>query len=240
MPTNADREKARTSVQHRRAHTGLHAGFGALALSTFIAFAGCDSKGSGAPATGAGGKTGSGGSGSGGSGFGGMTSMGSMGGMVAGMMGTGTGGSSGAGGATAEPPQIKEEGMATAKLCNLLVGANDESIDFKLEIGSTGVSLTASSGKCSPPAPTPCAVIPAGNVHVRLSRSGITIAEGVATIAAGKPIIGIATINDQTGRAALGFVDELPAGETCESITLDDPDGGAPGPKPGPDAGIKR
>jgi hypothetical protein len=238
MPTNADREKTRTSVQHRRAHTGLHAGFGALALSTFIAFAACDSKGSGAPATGAGGKTGSGGSG--GSGFGGMMSMGSMGGMVAGMMGTASGGSSGAGGATGEPPQIKEEGMATAKLCNLLVGANDESIDFKLEIGSVPVVLTASSGKCSPPAPTPCAAIPAGNVHVRLSRNGITTAEGIAVITANKPIIGVATLDDQTGRPALGFIDELPANETCESLTLDDPDGGAPGPMPKPDAGIKR
>jgi hypothetical protein len=232
MPTNADREHDGTSVQHRRAHTGLHAGFGALAIFTLVAFAGCDSKGSGAPTTGAGGKTGSGGSN--GSGLGGMMSMGNMGGMTTTGMG-GMSGMSGSGGAPA--PQVMEMGMTTAKLCNLLIGANMESVEFTLEIGSGPVTLIAASGKCSPPGPAACAPIPAGNIHLKLTAKGTILDEGILSAPVGVPVIAIATLDSTTGRPTLVFP-EVPAGDTCESIDVPPPDGGSP-PR-APDAGGKR
>jgi hypothetical protein len=234
MPTNADREQDRTSVQHRRAHTGLHAGFGALVLSTFMTFAACDSKGSGAPAT----ERGSGGSF--GSGLGGM--MMGMGGMTPMGSGTGSGGATGAGGAAdpgGELPPVMEMGMSTAKFCNGFVPIDGSSIDLVMELGTKAVRFTVASGKCAPMTGQTCSTIPAGTIPFKVYFMDALVADGVATVTAGKPIV-IVAYPDNAGDIQLGS-GRLTPPTTCESFELPRfSDAGAPSPTPGPDAGVKR
>jgi hypothetical protein len=238
MSTNALRKESRPSDPLRRAPAGIWA----VAFSSLLALSACDSKGSGATnpgaggsgAAGAGGSTGAGGS-SGGTAMGGMMSTGTMGvgGFVpmAGSSGTGAGGATDAGGDPGGTvPPVMESGMTTAKFCNSIGSVDGTPLEFVLEMGTTGVRFTASTGKCVPMPGQTCSTIPAGNIPFRLSYKNQTIGEGVAPVDPSKPLV-VTTLLDNANNVQLAGI-RLDPGETCESFDFPAGDGGAPAPRP--------
>ena len=259
MPTNS-RPKDPSRGVHRP-YAGASSSLATLAFAGALALAlnGCSGSSGGTPvsttdggAGGAGGGVGSGGGGGGG--IGGMTSMGMMGsrGSMMNMGGAagnpfgpsgGTGGSSGQSLPTTDndagqPPAIMESGMASAKFCNDLVGANNAALTLTLEMGTNPTRINTISGECEPILTKACSPIPAGTIPVRLSYKNMTLDEEIFTIPDGARIVVFADIDPQTMRPTLQALQFKPEAK-CEDFPPA-PTGDAGGAQPPTDAGAGR
>jgi hypothetical protein len=116
-----------------------------------------------------------------------------------------------------------DAGLALGKLCHEL-NRGGQPVALTLDFGDPVVtSITAVTGRCAPPMGTPCAVIPAGIVPVRLREGDTVLTSREVVLGAGHEYVFQPIITTQLQVAITGGA---VAPGTCSGLDFPPPDGG--------------